>query len=200
VSPEDADRAVAIIRDAVAGGRRSRAELAALVATEGIETAGQATAHLLGRASIEGVVVLYGERLFGAPPAVAHDPGGDRDGALAELARRYLRGHAPAADVDLAAWSGLPLRDVRRGLALAGAGDVAAPEAPAAIPPCLLPAFDPYLLGWKDRSFAVPAHLAREVHPGGGMLRAVMTEDGLVTGTWSLTDPPDADVARFLAA
>ena len=48
----------------------------------------------------------------------------------------------------------------------------------------LLPAFDPYLLGWKDRSFAVPAEHARRVHPGGGVLRAVATIDGLVVGTW----------------
>ena len=51
--------------------------------------------------------------------------------------------------------------------------------------PRLLAAFDPYLLGWKDRSFAVPAEHARRVHPGGGVLRAVATIDGLVVGTWS---------------
>ena len=41
----------------------------------------------------------------------------DRDAALAELARRYLAGHGPADDRDLAKWAGLPLRDVRAGLA-----------------------------------------------------------------------------------
>ncbi|HTD07259.1 MAG TPA: crosslink repair DNA glycosylase YcaQ family protein [Solirubrobacteraceae bacterium] len=41
----------------------------------------------------------------------------DRELALAELGRRYLVGHAPADDRDLAKWSGLPLRDVRAGLA-----------------------------------------------------------------------------------
>jgi hypothetical protein len=35
---------------------------------------------------------------------------------LAELARRYLAGHGPAADRDLAKWAGLPLGDARRGL------------------------------------------------------------------------------------
>ena len=194
VSPAQAEHSVELIAAALADGPRSRSELAAALAAEGVPVEGQATPHLLGRASIEGVLVGCGERRYRAAPApTTHDV----DAALGELARRYLRGHSPATDVDLAAWSGLPLRDARRGLELAG--DVPAPIAPATIPPRLLPAFDPYLLGWKDRSFAVPPDLASTVHPGGGMLRAVTTDDGLVTGTWSLTDPPDAEGARFLA-
>jgi hypothetical protein len=121
--------------------------------------------------------------------------GADRDVALAELARRYLAGHGPAAPSDLATWSGLPLRDARAGLGAIASElarrdddlfDLAAPEpAPDAIPARLLPAFDPYLLGWRDRSFAVPAAHAKRVHPGGGMLRATATVDGLAVGTWS---------------
>ena len=41
----------------------------------------------------------------------------DREAGLAELARRYLVGHGPADDRDLARWAGLPLRDARAGLA-----------------------------------------------------------------------------------
>ena len=48
----------------------------------------------------------------------------------------------------------------------------------------LLPAFDPYLLGWRDRSFAVAPEHARTVHPGGGIIRATMVADGRVVGTW----------------
>ena len=44
-----------------------------------------------------------------------------RETALAELARRYLTGHGPATDVDLAYWAGLPLRDARFGLRAIGA-------------------------------------------------------------------------------
>ena len=47
---------------------------------------------------------------LGAPEPV------DRDAALAELARRYLAGHGPAGERDLARWAGLPLRDARAGL------------------------------------------------------------------------------------
>jgi uncharacterized protein YbbC (DUF1343 family) len=45
-----------------------------------------------------------------------------------------------------------------------------------------LPAFDELLLGWKDRSPTVPAALAKQVHPGGGIIRAVTLVDGVVKG------------------
>ena len=149
-------------------------------------------------AALRGVVVMDARRRFAlADPA----PEVDRDRALAELARRYLAAHAPASDRDLAAWAGLPLRDARAGLR---ALDAPPPE-PAAepVPPRLLPAFDPYLLGWKDRAFAVPKRLARRVHPGGGMIRATATVDGVAVGDWDVDDDRFAaervDVERFLS-
>jgi Winged helix DNA-binding domain len=130
-----------------------------------------------------------------ATPGGGAAPAADRAASLAELARRYLAAHGPAAPADLAAWAGLPLRDARVGLdAIAaelaerddGLVDLAAREPPPdAIPARLLPPFDPYLLGWKDRSFAVPPEHATRVHPGGGMLRATATVDGRVVGTWT---------------
>ena len=95
------------------------------------------------------------------PPAAPEDP-------RAELARRYLAAHGPAVADDLAAWSGLPLRDARAGLEAAGDGRQR--RVPARIPARLLPAFDPYLLGWRKRSFLVSAKHAARVHPGGGIL------------------------------
>jgi hypothetical protein len=125
----------------------------------------------------------------------------DRQRALAELARRYLEAHAPADDRDLAAWSGLPLRDARAGLR--AAGEHAPPVLDEPIGPRLLPAFDPYLLGWRDRGFAVPHPLARRVHPGGGMVRATAIVDGVAVGDWEVDDDrfaaERADVERFLS-
>ena len=56
---------------------------------------------------------------------------------------------------------------------------------PARSRACSLPAFDELLLGWRDRTPTVPAEHARDVHPGGGILRAVVLEDGVAVGTWS---------------
>ena len=202
VSPEAAERAVAVVERALtADGPLSREALAERLAAHGIPTEGQATPHLLALAARRGVAVigaaddgrpafvLARDWLGGAPPEV------DRDEALAELARRWLAAHGPATEADLAAWAGLPLRDVRAGLAAIagelddpgdGLVDLAGREPPGGRPPPrLLPAFDPYLLGWRDRGFAVPAGHARDVHPGGGILRAVATDGGRVVGTWS---------------
>jgi DNA glycosylase AlkZ-like len=207
VAPDDAERAVKIVERALAdAGPLTRPELAQRIAAKGIPTEGQSTPLLLNLAALRGVAVLGPVRDDGAhafaltrdwlgEPSPRALDGADRAAALAELARRYLAGHGPAAPADLAAWSGLPLRDARAGLDAIAADleprdgdlvDLAAREpAPDAIPPRLLGAFDPYLLGWKDRAFAVPARHARRVHPGGGMLRATATVDGLAVGTWS---------------
>jgi winged helix DNA-binding protein len=206
VSDDDADRAVAIIEAALAdAGPLTRAELGDRIAARGIRAEGQALPHLLFRAALRGLIVVVGERRYaltrdwlGAPP-----PPVDRDAALADLGRRYLAAHAPAEPGDLAAWAGLSLRDARA--ALERAGPPAAPRDGEPIPPRLLGAYDPYLLGWKDRSFAVPAEHARLVHPGGGVVRAVATVDGRVVGSWEdVADEPAfagelADVERFRA-
>jgi hypothetical protein len=188
VSEAQAERAVGIVERALADeGPLTRGELAKRIAAKGIRTEGQALPHLLMLAALRGVAVRRVEAFAPAEPAAV-----DREAAVAELSRRYLVAHGPASPADLAAWAGLPLRDLRAGLrAVAplelGDGLLDLPRnAPAGRPPPrLLPAFDPYLLGWKDRTFAVPAEHVRRVHPGGGMLRATAVVDGAVVGTWS---------------
>ena len=186
VSPDDVDAVVARLGEE---GPLTRAELGVIP-------------HVLHRAALEGRVVMDGDRFVRVEPP----PPVERDRALAELGRPYLHAHAPADARDLAAWSGLPLGDARAALAAAKPP----PPVDEPIGPRLLPAFDEYLLGWKDRSFAVPPALAKRVHPGGGILRATATVDGIAVGTWSAKglDVPDpslfagelADVARFRGA
>lgn len=134
LSLQDAERGVAVIERALTDhGPLTRAQLAERLSSAGVRTAGQAMVYLLFLASLRGILVrgpMIGKQhayvlardWVGAPAAL------DRDAALGWLARRFLAGHAPATDRDLAKWAGLPLRDARRGLAgiaadLAGRGD-----------------------------------------------------------------------------
>jgi hypothetical protein len=141
----------------------------------------------------------------------------DRPAALAELARRYLAGHGPAGDRDLAKWAGLPLRDARAGLA-AIAGELAQrpdglvdlarrPAGDGLPPPRLLGPFDPLLHGWADRSPVVGEH--QGVVTTNGLFRAFALVEGRAAGTWALPGgrveltpfaPLDPAVQRALAA
>jgi hypothetical protein len=45
--------------------------------------------------------------------------------------------------------------------------------------------FDTYLLGWKDREFSVTGeHAVHVKEGGGGWIRPVIVEDGIVIGGW----------------
>jgi hypothetical protein len=208
---KDPERAVRVVLDALRDGPKLRSELAERVSGAGIQTKGQAMVHILVKATIEDHVVRGPFRGREQTFALAADwlgdttPKVDRDRALAELARRYTAAHAPADAADLARWAGINLSDARAGLRAVGdeAAAVKRPQ-PRRIPPRLLGQFDPYILGWKDRSFAVPPEHEKTLLPGGGMFRAVAIDDGVVVGDWDAVgrDPRFArersDVERFL--
>jgi len=228
VPPADAERAVTVIERAVtAEGPLTRAQLAMRIAAAGVRTQGQAIVHLLALASLRGLVVrgpMAGRDhayalvrdWLGAPPA--QHAAFDRDRALAELAARYLAGHGPATDRDLAKWAGLPLRDARYGLtAIAGRlaarddglADLAGrrDECPPPPPPRLLGAYDPLLLGWDSRDPVVGPH--GRLIAINGLFRPFALVRGRAVGTWSLPGGkvalvpfaplPDADAAALTA-
>jgi hypothetical protein len=123
---------------------------------------------------------------------------------LTQLARRYLAAYGPAGPQDLARWSGLKHSEANSAwkslaseiAAVETAGKPAwmlkthlpwLDEAPPQEPQVkLLPRFDTYLLGYRDRDLAVDPAYARQVHPGGGIIHAVLLIDGRVQGTWRL--------------
>lgn len=206
----DAERARAITVGVLAGGGRLRRDaLLAALADGGVDVSGQRGYHLLWYLAQTGTLCLgptdTGQQLFvlldeWAPPA----PPRERTEALGELALRYFTGHGPASVQDLARWAGLPLGDVRAGLAVAaphltrlevdGVEYLLAPETADLLAAVrteargvfLLPGFDEFVLGYADRGAVLdPAHADHIVPGNNGMFRPTVVSDGRVVGTWA---------------
>jgi hypothetical protein len=196
------DRALPLLDELLRPGPLTRAEIVAELADRGVAVGpGQAPAHLLAVAAREGVIcrgadrdaepsyVRLADRARPAPPL-------DRDEALARLALRYLRGHGPVTAADLAAWSGLPLRDARTGLAelngrieeirIQGAPAYRAPGEPRPRDQTvrLLPVFDEYALGYKGRDLALDPAYAQRIQAGGGIVHPAVLAGGRIVGSW----------------
>lgn len=208
LSDEVADRAVEVLGAALAGGGRlTRAQCLAALAEKGIETAGQRSYHLLWYASQRGVLCIApnigNEQTFVLLDEWAPDPHRlSRDEALATIALRYFRGHGPTTARDFAGWTGLTTTDARRGIAAAGTGLASVrvggvemylhPAMLDATPSTMddgemfvLPGFDEYLLGYKERSLMVAAGHKAVIIPGNnGVFQATVVRDGRVIGTW----------------
>jgi len=123
--------------------------------------------------------------------------------ARRELVRRYLRGYGPATPEDLAMWASFGLTDARAlwaeiaedlsevrvddSRAWVLREDLPALRAARIDGPVvrLLPYFDTYLLGHKERRHLVdPRHRVRVYRPAGWIAPTVLV-DGRVAGTWS---------------
>ena len=126
---------------------------------------------------------------------------GDKVAATADLMVRYFRTHGPATLRDFAWWTKLPQRLIRP----------AADSLPPDIERCgeesqdfvskvvmdmaearrkrsvlLLGAFDEYILGYRDRSFAMTSEVHEILAPGNrGVFRRAVVVDGQVRGTWN---------------
>jgi hypothetical protein len=233
VRPDVAERGVETIERALGDeGPLTRLQLRERLDAAGVRTAGQALVHLLMLTCLRGIAVrgpMVGKHhayvlvrdWLGPPEPV------DRDVALAELARRYLIGHGPADDRDLAKWAGLPLRDARAGLGAIGSeleerddglvNLVSRPPAAEVPPPRLLGPFDPLLLGWTSREAILGPHA--QLVTTNGLFRPFALVDGRAVATWRLVkgkvmieplgriakgasaalDADAADVERFMA-
>ncbi|MCB9077600.1 MAG: AlkZ family DNA glycosylase [Anaerolineaceae bacterium] len=190
------------------GGKSlTRPEIMTVLEQAGISTKGQRGYHMLWRAAQNGLI-CFGPRQGKQDTFVwlndwlPAGPSLNRAESLAELARRYFTGHGPATVQDFIWWSGLLTADARAAVEMVaselfeavidGQTYWLAPTEVGSKAPSptvyLLPGFDEYLLGYKDRSAVLdPAH-ANKIAPGGnGMFNPTIVIDGQVVGTWKRT-------------
>lgn len=203
------ESAVELLASSLSGGRSlTRGECVALLTDAGLHTAPEHGYHLLWYASQIGVTCIGPqvgkEQTFVLLNDWVPTPNRpSREEALATLAVRYFQSHGPTTRQDFVGWTGLAVGDAKQGIELAGAQLVevetiggpmifsagSLDRQPAGSTSTngllLLPGFDEYLLGYKDRSAMISAEHMNHVVPGGnGVFRPTIVEKGRVLGTW----------------
>ncbi len=195
------------IARALAGGKQlTRAEVRSALERVKIDTHPPRLGHLLMHAELDGLVcsgamrgkqatyALLEERLPAAPTF-------ERDEALAELATRYFPTRGPATVQDFAWWSGLTVSDAKRGVeAIQSALEHRVadgrtywftgppPRKPATPLAHLLPNYDEYFIGLRDRSAIGEAVKESAVDvPSGTFTAHVVVLDGQLVGGWKRT-------------
>ena len=201
-------RSNTIIARALEGGRSLTREQIGVVLTDaGVAVDSSRLYHFLVRAELDGVIcsgaVKDGEHTYALlGERVAEAVVLSREEALAKLAYTYFSSHGPATMADFVWWSGLGTGEARRGVEAAAflkdkidGSEYFIPDAlattKAASPPrerlSLLPAFDEYIVAYRDRTPVLrDAHHSRAVSSN-GVFRPVIVEDGVVTGLWRRT-------------
>jgi hypothetical protein len=117
--------------------------------------------------------------------------------ARAELARQWLAAFGPAPLADLKWWTGWTMADVRRAVADAGAVEVDVGGGTGAALPgdlgvtddpgdwvALLPALDPTVMGWSDRSWFLGPH-AKDLFDANGNAGPTVWLNGRIVGGWA---------------
>jgi hypothetical protein len=185
------------------GEHLTREELFFRLEAERIETANQRGVHILVDAELNGLIcsgrikdnqrtyALFEERV---PKRISFS----REESLAKLATKYFSSHGPATLHDFIWWSGLPVGDARKSIEMIKE-DFSSEKIESQIywfknsltvlpryknNSYLLPAYDEYLISYKDRSSALAFKDHRNTVSSNGIFRPSIIVDGKVTGTW----------------
>ena len=207
-------RSEKIFRKVLGGGQqRTREDMMGLLESAGISTANQRGYHILWLLAQQRVL-CFGPRQGKQQTFVLFEEwipqsrSLPREEALAELALRYFASHGPATLADFAGWSGLKITEARRALASVSSrltedefegSSYWMPPSSQNIPSnlsqtaFLLPGFDEYLLGYKNRTAVLSSQHAPFIIPGNnGMFQPTMVKGGKVIGVWKRSSPKNA--------
>jgi hypothetical protein len=184
------------------GDSLTRDELGEALATARIVATGPRLAHLLALAELESVVCSGARRgkhhtyaLLDHRAPESRLP--SREASLAELARRYFQSRGPATVADFVWWTGLAPADARNAIE-AIQGSLEAEEIDGqtyhSIPDArrkskrghveLVPAFDEWLVAYRNRNAVLDPAQAKRLNAGGGLLAPSVIVDGRVIGIW----------------
>lgn len=194
-------------------GRKSltREELSTQLNQAGIKTDGQRMPHILMEAEIDSVIcsgAMQGKKQTFAllTERVPIKNILTKDEALSLLAKKYFTSHGPATLPDFVWWSGLPVADARSALEMNKPSLISETidfetywfAEPVSIPTSLpdsvylLPAFDEFLISYKNRSAAITIDHHKKAISNNGVFRPVIVVNGQISGLWKRTIKKDS--------
>jgi hypothetical protein len=206
LSEELFSKANNIITKELEGNRhRTQKELGEALQQSGIEINSARMTHFMMRAEAEALVcsgVMQGATqtyalLDERAPQVAHLT---REEALARLVKTYFSSHYPASIQDFMWWSNLSASDTRKGLEAVKQHftsdkmdgqdyifptNVTDPKiTDTAKLFHLLPAFDEYIIAYRNRNAVIPCEQHSKAVSSNGVFRPTLIADGEVIGLW----------------
>lgn len=170
----------------------------------------QRASHLLAHAELNGLI-CSGAHKEGIPTYtllhnwVPKKASLHREEALAKLAQKYFNSHSPATLQDFCWWSGLTLTEGKQAVDMikaalvteqTGSQTLYISNAFATPPPLqesayLLPAFDEFLISYKDRSNILAVEHHQKAFSTNGIFWPLMLVNGKITGSWKRTVAKD---------
>jgi hypothetical protein len=184
----------------------TRDELADEFHKAGIRTDNNRLSHILICSELDGVVCsgpVKGNKLTYAllHQRVPYNQEFSRDESLFELAKRYFNSRCPATLEDFVSWSNLTVKDARKAMDLIKSDFISvtitskkylipnsfseATSAKGSVH--LLPAYDEFLISYRDRSSSLSEVSNRRTVSSNGIFYPTIVVNGQVAGIWKRT-------------
>ncbi len=188
----------------------SREELVTKLKNAKISISENRASHLLFHAELDGIAcsgpIKNGKQTYALlEKRVPRTKYFSKEEALANLAKKYFSSRCPATVQDFIWWSGLSVSDAKRAFEMIKddfisetIGSQTYLLSNSFFSPVrekesiyLLPAFDEYIISYKDRSASLPFENHKKAVSNNGIFRPIIVINGQVTGIWKRTITKD---------
>ncbi|UUC46143.1 winged helix DNA-binding domain-containing protein [Flavobacterium cerinum] len=203
LTPEVLSRCYALLEKTLLGNNhQTRDELVSLFEQHNIANYDNRVSHILVQAEQDGLIcsgkIKQGKTTYALLPEwVPQKKSFSKEEALEKLARTYFFSHGPATLPDFQWWSGLSLSEVRKALELVKPdllSEVIGTETywffnNNSVPIIkeslhLLPAFDEFIISYKDRSATLTLDHHKKAITKNGIFHPVILHNGIAVGIW----------------